>query len=278
MSKPWFSSKGQIVSFIGWIISLLLAGYSAWPQFRQNEFFSAGSILFYLLIGFTIIAVIARVAEGREQQDVVSPLAGASQIALPAPPGVLTLAAIVIFLLGVVAGGKFLSSSLTSPGHVVLTVENVESHVKQWLETFNYGIRKLPLDPNNVHFGYIATNQQNRKIIISRRREFEHYLIVQANVLIGDEHRKRMEGLSPQESEAFQRRLILDLTRLRLGFSTNLGGPLTTITLEKRIPITDYLTEALFIQTLDDLDTAELFVLLDVPIQLDTFPVVKPKP
>lgn len=278
MPKPWFSSKGQIVSFVGWIISLLLAGYTAWPQFRQNEFFSAGSILFYLLIGFTVIAVLARIAEGKGQLDVASPLEGASQIALPATPVVLTLAAIVIFLLGVVAGGRFLSSSLSSPAHTLLTVENVESHVKQWLETFNYGIRKLPVDTANAHFGYIATNQQNRKIIISRRRDLEHYLVVQASVLIADEHRKRMEGLSTQESEAFQRRLILDLTRLRLGFSTNFGGPLTTIMLEKRIPITDYLTEALFIQTLDDLDTAELFVILDVPIQLDTFPAAKPKP
>lgn len=54
---PWFSSKGQIADLVLKILLAVLAGKNAWPQMKQNEFLSAGALLFYGLVATVLISL-----------------------------------------------------------------------------------------------------------------------------------------------------------------------------------------------------------------------------
>lgn len=138
-----------------------------------------------------------------------------------------------------------------------ITLTNVEAYMRQWLETFNYSVRKLPDNPD-AHFAYSITNTHGRKSLIRRLRSLEHYLMIHATVTVSDEHRKRFTKWPQGEAVLFTGTLVMDLTRYRITFA-NIKWPLEDIVLEKKVPITYGLTESHFMQSLEDIDAAEVF-------------------
>lgn len=57
-TMPWFSTKGQIVQAFVAAIACVIAGYNAWPTMKQNDLFSIGPILFYILVGTVLFSVV----------------------------------------------------------------------------------------------------------------------------------------------------------------------------------------------------------------------------
>ena len=57
MSEEWFANKGQIIQIILGAIACIIAGIKGWPDMRRNNLFSAGALLFYLLIAIVLTAI-----------------------------------------------------------------------------------------------------------------------------------------------------------------------------------------------------------------------------
>jgi len=55
---PWFSTKGQVIDLLLKMLLAVLAGFDAWPKMKQNEFLSAGALLFYALVA-VVMATLA---------------------------------------------------------------------------------------------------------------------------------------------------------------------------------------------------------------------------
>jgi hypothetical protein len=53
---PWFSSKGQIIQVAAAIIGLVIAASKAYPDFSANRIFSAGPVIFYLLLALALLS------------------------------------------------------------------------------------------------------------------------------------------------------------------------------------------------------------------------------
>lgn len=76
---PWFTSKGQIIQTVVPTLGFLLALLVAWKSrvfqgMSENQFFSAGAILFYVLIAITLISLwrTARMMKGRSPLNLSS--------------------------------------------------------------------------------------------------------------------------------------------------------------------------------------------------------------
>jgi hypothetical protein len=57
LGLPWFSTKGQIADLALKTLLAVLAGKTAWPEMKQNEFLSAGALLFYGLILAVLVSL-----------------------------------------------------------------------------------------------------------------------------------------------------------------------------------------------------------------------------
>jgi hypothetical protein len=52
----WFANRGQILQLVVACIACVFAGTKAWPEMKQNEFLSAGALLFYALVALVLIS------------------------------------------------------------------------------------------------------------------------------------------------------------------------------------------------------------------------------
>jgi hypothetical protein len=53
----WFANKGQIIQIILTLAALVLAGKKEFSEMSENNFFSAGAILFYLLVMLVLVSL-----------------------------------------------------------------------------------------------------------------------------------------------------------------------------------------------------------------------------
>jgi hypothetical protein len=72
MPLPWFSSKGQIVQTALAAIACVLAAIKVWQDIQNNEYFSPGAVLVYVLVALVLtVTIIAnrRVSNVRTAKD-----------------------------------------------------------------------------------------------------------------------------------------------------------------------------------------------------------------
>ena len=72
MPMPWFSSKGQIIQTTLAAIACVLAAIKVWQDIKNNEYFSPGAILVYVLVALVVtVTIIAnrRVSNVRSAKD-----------------------------------------------------------------------------------------------------------------------------------------------------------------------------------------------------------------
>jgi hypothetical protein len=151
----------------------------------------------------------------------------------------------------------------------IVTVDNVEAHLNQWIDAFHYSRRKLP-DAQDSFFNYVITNTYGRSLNISRLRQspFDRYLVMSAGVTVGPEHTAKLGKLSKPDADLLVRDLRIEMARYKIGFA-NISIPLTTIGVEKDIPITTTLSEDTFLQATNDVDSAQVLLLNLIPMELD---------
>lgn len=57
MPENWFANKGQIIQMAVAVMALILGAIREWPTLKDNEFLSAGALLFYALVGLVVISI-----------------------------------------------------------------------------------------------------------------------------------------------------------------------------------------------------------------------------
>jgi hypothetical protein len=133
-----------------------------------------------------------------------------------------------------------------------VTVDNVQTKVRDWLDKYGYASSSLPPSAD-YYFGFTAS-ARNVNITIQRPHTmFSNYLVFSSAVILNDLGTSK---LPPTQSEQILRTLRIEMNRLGVSY-TNLGLPLTTVTLLNKLPIASQLNEDTFIKDLDSLESAD---------------------
>jgi hypothetical protein len=140
-----------------------------------------------------------------------------------------------------------------------ITVDNIESRIRAYLDTFRLGQAKLTEDPNRT-FGLVVTTAGGRPISVFQPKSPNHYLVFHASVVVSDSDQRTLALLPMTQQELIVRDLRAVMALSKSGYS-NIGLPLKNMLVEKMIPITDQLTEAAFIGALDEVESGQVLLL-----------------
>jgi len=150
----------------------------------------------------------------------------------------------------------------------VVTTENVQGKVRQWLDAFHLASQELQ-NPE-AYFTYVVTLNNGGKVVIQRLKAFEKYLVFTVRVTPDKPAQTLFESLDLRQRDRLKQELVLDLSRARVAMFV--GENLSELGINTRLPITPTLTEAEFIGRLDEMDfamsgaVATLNIHLPVPI------------
>jgi hypothetical protein len=71
-SLPWFANKGQIIQIVLAALATGIAGFLAWPRFRENALLSGGAVLFYVLVLLVVVSLVTMLALSRQKPATAS--------------------------------------------------------------------------------------------------------------------------------------------------------------------------------------------------------------
>jgi hypothetical protein len=146
-----------------------------------------------------------------------------------------------------------------------VTTENVESHVREWLDTAELGPHKVP--DSNFFFKFkTEAIKGNPPIYIGRTKEGDRYLTIFSKIGFSDEDKTSFGSLSKSEQGQFYEKLRVEIARSKIGYIIE-GLPFA-ITVLKRVPITKDLTEATFLDRIDEVGFAAVLVNDTIELEL----------
>jgi hypothetical protein len=131
------------------------------------------------------------------------------------------------------------------------TVDNVHDRVRSWLDNFGLTVQNGPADDRL--FRYVVTMKNGDQIDISRPKERDRYLVIATSLRASEEEKQLLSKLSEDQSARLQADMTTKAAEAHLAF-TNMTVPFDNVYLEKRVPITSSLTEAVFIGSVDEMD------------------------
>jgi len=132
-----------------------------------------------------------------------------------------------------------------------ITPENVEEHVREWADTFRLGSKKLPLP--NTHFGFEIILSNGVPIAVVRQKgSTDKYLFIIGRLDLAPPHKALMEKLPENERERIAREVFYELAKIKIGFIGDLPNSVSVLS---RLPITESLTEANFVKTIDEVES-----------------------
>jgi hypothetical protein len=146
----------------------------------------------------------------------------------------------------------------------LVTSDNVEALVVGWLDHFRLNVRNEPMEGS--FFRRVVTMPNGNAIAISRTRVQDHYVLLDAGLRPTDDDQRMLAKLTPQGTAELVDEMRLEAARLETNCTVT-SNPIQAV-FEKRIPITNALTEDLFIGKIDEMDSAEVAVQETVRIAL----------
>jgi hypothetical protein len=175
-----------------------------------------------------------------------------SRWAKPILYGLTGSASAIIIILGI------LSLSILSKSSSQTTLENIEPSIREWINTFNLANKKEP--EQDSYFSYRVTVERGVQVAVRRTKARERYITMNTGLTIGvtDEDQKfqvLMNKLSGEQLSLVNNELILEMARLKILWDFG-EVPLKNITLSKFIPITNSLTEDVFLTHLIEMANA----------------------
>jgi hypothetical protein len=135
------------------------------------------------------------------------------------------------------------------------TIENVESNLRQWVDYFGLGVKKM--DESDSIFAYLVTCRSGISVIVARVKARERYLVFAVNMEISQEHRDFLSSLSKDQSGRVAEELTLELARLGVSYNVSFepNGTMNKVSLQRSIPITHNVTQDTFASYLDQMDS-----------------------
>jgi len=146
----------------------------------------------------------------------------------------------------------------------IVTPENVEPYVRQWLDNFNVTTKKLP-GSDQVHFAYLVDYQDDTRLVILHSKQLSKYLTIQARITISKSHKDLFDKLSEPEKKRFLLGLRAEMSRARINSDMK---SFETITIVNVVPITT-LTESDLIEQIDGVHASELLVIDTINLGLE---------
>ena len=136
-----------------------------------------------------------------------------------------------------------------------VTEGNVEAKVLDWLHTFR--VNEEPLPDSEAPGAFFAIKARPRgsigPVVIHRPTEFPHYLVIQADIELGEEEKALLGKLSETQMTEVILELQGEMARAKIGYEfQNPSRPSLHVRLIRRIPIAD-LSEDLFMQRLEEI-------------------------
>lgn len=136
----------------------------------------------------------------------------------------------------------------------VITPENIEEHVREWLDHFRVSSKKESA-PTGMSFLVIATLRSGNLVAIGRHNEAEEYLSLQSRVMLGPEHQVAIDAMTEEQRNQTIQEIVLELLRTRIAHTLE-GPPFRAMILSKGLRISGTLTEDVFIAAMDEMDNA----------------------
>jgi hypothetical protein len=136
----------------------------------------------------------------------------------------------------------------------IVGTDNVESHVRAWLDNFRTTVKNDPID--EALFRFTVTMDGGAKLLVGRLRgDLNGYIVVRGEVTPSEEERRYLEVLPAEVLMRMRDEIRLELARAKVGYS-GIKIPLENFAIFKRIPINDALTEDSFIAKLEEVEAA----------------------
>jgi len=138
-----------------------------------------------------------------------------------------------------------------------LKPEHIEMTVKAWLSPFGYGIVDSPND--QMYFALRATSVPGHPVLIGREKTHGEYLNVGGLVTISQLHKGMIDKLPVERVRQIDEDITIGLSLLKLSYTESVASGV--IEFEKRLPITNAMTQDVFVGTVEDIASAENLVI-----------------
>ncbi len=137
---------------------------------------------------------------------------------------------------------------------VTPNLENIEGLVQSWLNNFRVSVKNDPVP--EASFRVFATMDSGVAATIGRPRgDFGNYIIIRSDVTPTKEELEHLNSIGNDKANLLVLDINLELARLVIGHSA-IGIPLQPFNVFKRVPITEELTEHVFIAAFEDVEAA----------------------
>lgn len=187
-----------------------------------------------------------------------------------------SVAARVLYSLGGVTCVAILMFTFTGRGLLskkrpAITSENLESNVRKWADDLGLGVTRMqPLPNQEVQFGVVVTLADGVPVMVFRGvNEKAGFLQMQCGLSLSQEHLAMLSKLSKQQADDAMRDIKFEMDKSRIGYimQTASGMPngqttttmpnivQQTIIVTKPLAVTDDLTEAMFGDRINELDS-----------------------
>ncbi len=126
---------------------------------------------------------------------------------------------------------------------------NIEASLRQWLDNFQLASQRV--DDSQSDFTLLVTLGNKTPIYVRHLRKLDRYLTLQSLLTLSAEDKSAFEKLPVDQMELIIQQVHLEIARAKIGCVIDL--PLKSLTLSRRVPITD-LTEAVLMEHIDEVD------------------------
>ena len=155
-----------------------------------------------------------------------------------------------------------------------ITLENVEPYIRDWLDGFHIGTRRL--EEASFHFAFEVTLQSGITVAIVRTRDRPNYIIFSSRLTLTPEQKVSFDKLSEQEKESFIRELRLEGAKAKISFS--LDRQSNIITIQRQLAITDALSEADLLGSIDEANFSAIVMIDTIEFALKRRQEIKQPP
>lgn len=146
-----------------------------------------------------------------------------------------------------------------------VNAENIEPYIRTWLDHFHLSSAKV--NETKCHFLYAIHTKAGVKFAVGRLREFDNYITIFWNWAIPAAEQEKLRALTPAQMKVLRSDLQTAIASANFAFSMN--NPLSKLTIERRVPITDTLNEDEFIRGVNAIEVGAYMVLSKVAVVID---------
>ena len=179
--------------------------------------------------------------------------------------GTLILYGVGVCALLIVIFGTFRFIDTLPPKVPQVTLDNVEENIRTWLDHFELGTRKTSMA--GAIFTFEVTLKNGVPIVVTRLKEFDAYITLQTHITLSPDHKTLLDQLKSEQAEQLIHKLLLEMARSKI--LAAISRPLQSVSLFRRVPITSSLTEATFIERIEEVNFAFLLVNETIVLELD---------